>query len=66
MHRTVPQLRQLIIGLSGGQVPSGSVPAQFVEDKGAMGYVFLQVLQFCPVTIIPPIPYIHSYVTGAI
>jgi len=37
----------------------GSVHVRFVVDKVALGQVFLQILQFSPFSIIPPI--LHTY-----
>jgi branched-subunit amino acid transport protein len=34
-------------------------PVGFMVDKVALGQVFLQVLQFIPITVTPPIFYIH-------
>jgi branched-subunit amino acid transport protein len=51
----MPWYRQLVAGLSlqwVGFTPR-SVHAVFVVDKMALGQVFLQVLQFSPVNIIP-------------
>jgi hypothetical protein len=36
------------------QVHAGSIHVGFVVDKVALGYVFLRVLRFFPVNIIPP------------
>jgi hypothetical protein len=47
---------QLVAGLSPwrpGLAP-GSVRVGFVVDKVALGQVFLRVLQFSPLNIIPP------------
>jgi len=52
----VPWLRRLVAGLSPrrpGFAP-GSVHVGFVVDKVALGQVFLRVLRFSPVSIIPP------------
>jgi hypothetical protein len=51
-----PWLRSLVAGLSPrrpGFVP-GSIHVGFVMDKVALGQVFLRVLLFSPVNIIPP------------
>jgi hypothetical protein len=34
----------------------------FVVDKAALGQVFLKVLQFSPVSIIPPFLHTHSFI----
>jgi hypothetical protein len=52
----VPWLRSLVAGLSPrrpGFAP-GSFHVGFVVDKVALGQVFLRVLWFSPVNIIPP------------
>jgi hypothetical protein len=52
----VPWLRRLVAGLSlrrPGLAP-GSIHVGFVVDKVAVGQVFLPVLRFSPVDIIPP------------
>jgi hypothetical protein len=52
----VPWLRSLVVGLSPrrpGFTP-GSIHVGFVVDKVALGQVFLRVLRFSPVNIIPP------------
>jgi hypothetical protein len=54
--RTVPWLRSLAAGLSPrrpGFAP-GSIHVGFVVDKVALAQVFLRVLRFSPVNIIPP------------
>jgi len=33
-----------------------------IVDKVALTYIFLQVLQFFLVIVIPPIPYTHSFI----
>jgi hypothetical protein len=51
----VPWLRSLVAGLSprrSGFAP-GSINVGFVVDKVALGQVFLRVLRFSPVNIIP-------------
>jgi hypothetical protein len=53
---TVPWLRSLVAGLSPrrpGFTP-GSIHVGFVVEKVALGQVFLWVLRFSPVIIIPP------------
>ena len=40
----------------------GSVLVSFVADKVALGPVFLPVLRFSPVTTIPPMLHIHSFI----
>jgi hypothetical protein len=53
----VPWLKQLVTGFSP-QKPGfkpGSVHVGFVVEKVALGQVFLQVLWFSPVSIIPPL-----------
>jgi hypothetical protein len=52
----MPRLRSLVAGLSPrrpGFAP-GSIHVGFVVDKVALGQVFLWVLRFFPVNIIPP------------
>jgi hypothetical protein len=52
----VPWLRSLVAGLSSrrpGFAP-GSSHVRFVVDKVALGQVFLTVVRFSPVNIIPP------------
>jgi hypothetical protein len=54
---------------SGGQLPAfhrygpgliqGLIHMTFVVDKVALGQVFLQVLRFSPVSIIPPMLHTH-------
>ena len=50
----MPWFRWLVAGLS----PQRST---FTVDKVAWGRVFLEVLWFCPFSIIPPELYTHSY-----
>jgi hypothetical protein len=55
--------RQLVAGLSLQRqefVPS-SVHVAFVVERVALGQVFLKVLQFYPINIIPPWLYILIY-----
>jgi hypothetical protein len=55
-HLAVPWLRSLVAGLSPrrpGFTP-GSIHVGFVVDKAGLGQVFLRVLRFYPVNIIPP------------
>jgi hypothetical protein len=55
-HLAVPWLRSLVAGLSPrrpGFAP-GSIHVGFVVDKVGLGQVFLRVLLFFPVSIIPP------------
>jgi hypothetical protein len=54
--QAVPWLRSLVAALSPrrpGFAP-GSIHVGFVVDKVAVGQVFLRVLRFSPVSIIPP------------
>jgi hypothetical protein len=43
-------------------VLSQSNPRGFIVNRVAMGQVFLRVLQFTPLSIVPPILYTHSFV----
>jgi hypothetical protein len=54
--RAVPWLRSLVAGLSPRRpgFASGSIHVGFVVDKLALGQVFLRVLRFSTVNIIPP------------
>jgi hypothetical protein len=55
-RKAVPWLRSLVAGLSPrrpGFAPR-SIHVGFVMDKVALGQVFLRVLRFSPVNIIPP------------
>jgi hypothetical protein len=51
--RAVPWLRSLVTGLSPRRprFAPGSIHVGFVVDKVALGQVFLQVLQFSPVSL---------------
>jgi hypothetical protein len=63
-NKAIKWLRWSVTGLSQ-QRPSfmpGSVRVGFVVDKVALGQVFLQVLQFSPINIIPQW-LIYSYIT---
>jgi hypothetical protein len=53
----VPWLKRLVAGLSP-RTP-GLIHMGFVVDKVALGQVFLRVLRFSPVSIIPPLLHIH-------
>jgi hypothetical protein len=58
----VPNFRRLVAGFSpwsSGFAPR-TVHMEFVLDKVAMGKFSLRVLQFSPVSIIPPLLHIHS------
>ena len=59
MSRVMPWLRWLVTGLSL-QNPR-SVRVGFVVDKVALGQVFLQVLQFSPISNILPVLHTHSF-----
>jgi hypothetical protein len=62
----VPFHKRLVTGLSpwyAGFAP-GSVHVGFVVDKVALGQVFLQVLRFSSVSIIPPPFSILIYIFG--
>jgi hypothetical protein len=48
----MPWLRSLVAGLP--RRTPGSIHVGFVVDKVALGQVFLRVLRFSPVNIIPP------------
>jgi len=37
----------------------GSVPVEYVMDEVALGQVFIRVLQFSPVSVIPQILHTH-------
>jgi hypothetical protein len=52
----VPWLRSSVAGLSPrrSRFAPGSIHVRFVVDKVALGQVFLGVLRFYPVSIIPP------------
>jgi hypothetical protein len=57
----MPWLKLLVAGLSPrrpGFAP-GSAYVGFVVDKVAQELVFLRVLRFSPVNIIPPLPHTH-------
>jgi hypothetical protein len=57
----VPWLKRLVAGLSPRRpvFASGSIHVGFVVDKVALGQVFLRVLRFSPVNIIPPLLHIY-------
>jgi hypothetical protein len=59
---TVPWLRRLFAGFSPRRpgIASRSVHVGFVLDEVALRQVFLRVLRFSPVIIIPPLLHIHS------
>ena len=58
----VPWLRLLVTSQSmrRTELETGSVHAQFVVHRATMGKLFLPVLQFSPVSIIPPLLHTHS------
>jgi hypothetical protein len=59
--KAVPWLKRLVAGLSPrrpGFAP-GSIHVGFMVDSVALGQVFLRVLRFSPVNIIPPLLHIH-------
>jgi hypothetical protein len=66
----VPWIKQLVADLSPRKLglDSWSVHVIFVADKVALGQVFLQVLRFSPLSIIPPMFHtrFHSYTTDVI
>jgi len=68
--RAVPELRQLVAGLSPRRrgFDPRSFGMRFEVDKVALGQVFLHILQFPPVSIIPPVILtrllIHVVLTG--
>jgi hypothetical protein len=49
----MPWLRQLVSGLSEAPFMPGAVHVEFVVNKVMLGWVFLQVLWFSPVNMIP-------------
>jgi hypothetical protein len=49
-------------GSKGGKKNHGLVYVGFVVDKVALGQVFLQVLRFSSVIIIPPMLHTHSFI----
>lgn len=49
----------VVAGLSPRR--SGSIHVGFVLGKAAVGQVFLKVLQFFRVNIVPPMIHIHSF-----
>jgi hypothetical protein len=55
-YRAVPWLRSLVAGLPPRKpgFATGSIHVGFVVDKVALGQVFLRVIRFSPVNIIPP------------
>jgi hypothetical protein len=55
--QAVPCLRRLVAGLSQRSpgFAFGSIHVGFVLDKVTLGQVFLRVLRFSPVNIIPPL-----------
>jgi hypothetical protein len=62
----LPQLKRSVAGFSPrrpGFAPS-SVHVEFVVDTVALNQVFLRVLRFYPVSMIPPLLHIHPYVWG--
>jgi hypothetical protein len=60
----VPWLRELVAGLPPRRpgFASGSVHVRFMVDKVALGQVFLRVLRFSPVSIIPP--GLHTHISS--
>jgi hypothetical protein len=60
-RQAMPWLKRLVAGLSPQRpwFTPGSIHVGFVVDKLALGQVFLQVLQFSPANIIPPLLHIH-------
>jgi hypothetical protein len=58
---SVTWLKRLVVGLSPQwpEFAPGSIHEGFVVDKVALGQVFLRVLQFYPVSIIPPLLHIN-------
>jgi len=59
--RAVPELRQLVAGLSPRRrrFDPRSFGMKFEVDKVTLGKVFLQVLHFPPVSMIPPVIHTH-------
>ena len=53
----MPWLRPLVAGLSPRRpwFDPGSVHVEFMVDKVALGQVFLRVLRFSPISVIPPV-----------
>jgi hypothetical protein len=62
-HKPLPWLRRLVAGVSLRRpgLPPVSVHMGFVADNVALGQVLLQVLQFSPVSIIPP--WLHTHIS---
>jgi hypothetical protein len=62
LQRAVPWLWRVAAGISsrGSGFDLRSVRVRFMVDKVGLGQVFLQVLQFYPVSIIPPMFHILS------
>jgi hypothetical protein len=63
LEKALPWLRRLVAGLSPRRpgFDPRSVHMGFVVDKVALGLVFLPVLQFSPVSIIPPMLHTHLH-----
>ena len=62
--KNVPWLRRLIAGLSTLRPEFDSGPMQVIfVNHVAMGQIFIQLLWFSPVTIIPPMLHRHLYTT---
>jgi hypothetical protein len=64
----VPYLRLIVAGYSRRRpgFASRAVPVEFVVEKVALGQVFLRVLRFSSVNIIPPLLYALIYHVGGI
>jgi hypothetical protein len=61
---TVPDLGSFVFNLLSWRrlCYPGPVHVGFVVDKVVLGQVFLQLLLFYPVSIIPQISHIHSFI----
>ena len=55
----------VVIGRKPGFDPS-LVRLGFAVDKVVVGQVYLRVLRFFPVNIIPPVVHAHSFITDSI
>jgi hypothetical protein len=64
----VPWLRPLVAGISPRKTGFDvrSVHVRIIVDKVALGQVFLRVLPFYPVSIIPPMLHIHLHLHVAL
>ena len=64
----MPWLRRLVAGLSPRKpgLDPGLVHVRFVVDKVTLGHVFLRLLRFSPVSIIPPLLRTHLHIQFAV